>query len=339
MEHPIRVKDIYKALDCIVKGRLCGQRNGVSEINNPYVVMKSSNIPGKAIFEKPGLVYGDLEAEVKKIAVLMTLTEQAIELAGATSVDVLVAHHPIADAASSGGVLLKTYLDLYNISVFELHEAFHGLHPGMAHIHGHDPYRTETAYNGEMGKIFSIGETKKGIANLGDILDRVQAFVGWDEEKEWLDREKKKKKTVNIHETNVELKGSILVGNRDSPAKNILHIFPHTGFSKNDLKQVMEENPEIDTVLASISRVRKDHPLTETCRDYGLNFILGTSHAVEILENGIPLANSLKKRLPSIDVVVFREKMVSYSLDSIGTSKARHYGNEISADYLLDGEN
>ncbi|WP_186304272.1 Nif3-like dinuclear metal center hexameric protein, partial [Staphylococcus epidermidis] len=106
----------------------------------PFVIKKSSNLPGKEIIETPGLVYGDRNREVKKIAVTMTMTEGSIELAGATGVDAIVAHHPIAEAANSGGVTLKNYLDLYNISAFELHEAFHGLHPGIPFLHGHEVY-------------------------------------------------------------------------------------------------------------------------------------------------------------------------------------------------------
>ncbi len=72
----------------------------------------------------------------------MTMTEGSIELAGATGVDAIVAHHPIAEAANSGGVILKNYLDLYNVAAFELHEAFHGLHPGI-------PFCTAIRYTGQ----------------------------------------------------------------------------------------------------------------------------------------------------------------------------------------------
>ncbi|MCL2442469.1 MAG: Nif3-like dinuclear metal center hexameric protein, partial [Treponema sp.] len=79
--------------------------------NNPFVVTKSSDIPGKAVTELLGLIWGDSEMKVKNIAVIMTLNESAIELAAATGVNVIVAHHPIADASNSGGVLLKFYLN------------------------------------------------------------------------------------------------------------------------------------------------------------------------------------------------------------------------------------
>jgi hypothetical protein len=94
-----------------------------------------------------------MDQEIKKIAVLMTLTESGIELAGATGVDALVAHHPIADATNTGGVLLKTYLGLYNIAALELHEAFHGLHPGIAYLPGTFPLSCDIKYGGIPGTI------------------------------------------------------------------------------------------------------------------------------------------------------------------------------------------
>src|SRR5690606_16013539 len=135
------IEDVLKALDEITGGRVIQSLNEVYKQEHPFVIKKSSNIPGKDIIETPGLVYGDRNRKVKKLAVTMTMTEGSIELAGATGVDAIVAHHPIAEAANSGGVTLKNYLDLYNISAFELHEAFHGLHPGISFLHGHEVYR------------------------------------------------------------------------------------------------------------------------------------------------------------------------------------------------------
>ena len=103
----ILVKYVLNALDEITKGR-CIMTPIDFAYNNPYVATKSSGIPGKAITETPGLIYGNPLMKVKKIA----------------------------DACNSGGVLLKDYLNLYDIAVFELHEALHGLHPGIPWIHG-----------------------------------------------------------------------------------------------------------------------------------------------------------------------------------------------------------
>ena len=133
-------RDVLWALDKITGGRCVKGLEDIFSGKNRFVVSKSSNIPGKGCMETPGLVCGDLGAEVKKIAVTMTLTECNIELAGASGVDAIIAHHPIVEAANSGGVTMRGYLNLYGLSVFELHEAFHGLHPGIALIHGHKAF-------------------------------------------------------------------------------------------------------------------------------------------------------------------------------------------------------
>ena len=169
----MKVKDLIKLLDDITGGRVVKDISDIFTGKNPFVVIKSSNIPGKSVMETPGLVYGDPEAEVKKVAVTMTLTEGNIELAGATGVNAIIAHHPIADAANSGGVTLSYYLNLYNIAVFELHEAFHGLHPGISYFHGHKPFRVDLWYGGIPGNIVYVGKALDEITTLGDILERL----------------------------------------------------------------------------------------------------------------------------------------------------------------------
>ena len=130
-----KVKDVERALDTLMGGR-CQNKPG----NERFFVTKTSGIEGKSVKEKPGLVWGDPEMPVKKIAVMMTLNESAIELAAATGVQAIVVHHPLAEAANSGGVPFKPYLDPYGIAVLEAHEAFHGLHPGISYLHGHKPH-------------------------------------------------------------------------------------------------------------------------------------------------------------------------------------------------------
>ena len=71
---PYRVKDVLKALDVLTGGRCVTDRGSWSHSNNRFVVTKTSDVPGKAITEMPGLVWGDPEMEVKKIAVMMTLS-------------------------------------------------------------------------------------------------------------------------------------------------------------------------------------------------------------------------------------------------------------------------
>ena len=178
----MKVKDLVKVLDDITGGRVVTDLNDIFTGKNPFVVVKSSNIPGKAVMETPGLVYGNPEAEIKKVAVTMTLTEGNIELAGATGVDAIVAHHPIADAANSGGVTLGYYLDLYNVAVFELHEAFHGLHPGISYLHGHNPFRVDIRYGGIPGNIMYVGTALDEVKTMGDILERLNKMMDMDKE-------------------------------------------------------------------------------------------------------------------------------------------------------------
>lgn len=335
MEDMTTVADITLALNTITNDRLSTHWNQAFSGSNPFIVMKSSNLPGKGIMETPGLVYGDPSRSVKKIGVLMTLTEQVIELAGATGIDVLVAHHPVADAASSGGVLLRTYLDLYGISVFELHEAFHGLHPGMAFIHGHRPYHTEIAWDGVPGKIFSLGEVIEGIQTLGDILDRVRKFAGTEDESVLLQYEREFRCLEDIDETTIAVAAQIVLGQPNDRVKHILHIYPHTGFDAKNLQEAIARYPNIDTVVVSVSRVKKDHELVRVAREAGLNMLLGSSHANEIVENGIPLAMALQWLLPDTEVRIIREKVFSYPLRGMYGPAVEMYGDWICNDYLI----
>lgn len=328
-------RDVLMALDKITGGRCVKDIGDIFSGKNRFVVNKSSNIPGKSCMEMPGLVCGNLDATIKKIAVTMTLTECNIELAGATGVDAIVAHHPIADAANSGGVTLRTYLPLYGLSVFELHEAFHGLHPGISLIHGHKPFHADIAFGGIPGNILFVGQALEEVQTLGDILVRLHKFMGLNEEQKMLLMERKSRSCKDIMETNVATGGKILVGNRHDPVKTIIHIFPHTGFSAEHLAKVKELFPEADTVLASISRVSVDHPLVQKAKELGLNFVVGNSHAMEILENGMPLGIALQILLPDTEVVLFRERITSTPLAMAGTQAIRDYGQEIAQRYLV----
>ena len=285
--------------------------------------------------ETPGLVCGDLDATVRKIAVTMTLTECNLELAGATGVDAIVAHHPIMEAANSGGVTMRDYLRLYGLAVFELHEAFHGLHPGIALIHGHKPFHVDIAYGGIPGNVLFVGRALENVTNLGDILDRLNDFMGMDEDARMLMAERACRGCDEIVETNVATGGSIMVGTREDKVGTIVHIFPHCGFSPQHLEKVKSEYPEADTVLASISRVRSDSPLVAKCKELSMNFVIGNSHAVEILENGLPLAVALQKLLPEVEVVLFRERITATPLAKVGTAAIRDYAEDIAGRYLV----
>jgi len=332
----IRVNDIINVLNIITGGRIPNQLYDLFNGRNPFVMIKSSSIPGKSVMEIPGLVFGDPNQIIKKLAVIMTLTESNIELAGALGVDAIVAHHPIADAANSGGVTLKNYLNLYKISIFEVHEAFHGLHPGIPYLHGHRVFRTEIAYGGIPGNIMFVGKTLEGINTLGDILNRIQNFMEFSQEQNILKLERNIRGCDGINETVVSLEGKILVGSRENKVNTILHIFPHTGFTVEHLEQALKEHAEIDTVLASISRVKEDNPLVEKCRSLGLNFIVGNSHALEIFENGLPLAIALKKLLPEVEIMIFRERVTAIPLKDFGSVQIQKYAEMIAEKYLVN---
>ena len=331
----ITVRDVNLALNEITGGRIPQDISELLSGNNRFVVVKSSSIPGKEIIEIPGLVYGDYNKEIKKIAVMMTLTESQIELAGAMDVDAIVAHHPVADAANSGGVTLKSYLDLYGIAIFELHEAFHGLHPGLSWLHGHEAFRVEIAYGGIPGNIVFVGKTLPGIEKAQDIVDRMGALMGMSQEEEMLAQERKTRGCPEIQETNTLTNSYILVGDSDSPVNNVLHIFPHTGFTVEHLENALREHPEIDTVLATISRVKPGHPLAERCRELGLNFIIGNSHAMEIYENGLPLAKALDKLLPGVEVHMFRERATATPINQFGNKAIQDYASMIVDRFLV----
>ncbi|MFZ5632536.1 MAG: Nif3-like dinuclear metal center hexameric protein [Bacillota bacterium] len=335
MHKKTAVRDVVAALNTITGGRVPVNLPDLFSGNNPFVVIKSSNIPGKEVTEIPGLVYGNPDQPVHKLAVLMTLTETAIELAGATGVDAIVAHHPIADAANCGGVTMKNYLGLYGIAAFELHEAFHGLHPGLSYLHGHRAFRVEIAYGGIPGNIMYVGKALPEVKTPGDILSRLRDLMCLEEEHSMLKVEREVRCCPVVEETNVVTGGRILCGTPDSKVETILHIFPHTGFTPAHLERAVREHPEIDTLLASISRVPEDHPLTRKARELGLNFVVGNSHAMEIFENGLPLALALQRLLPEVEVVLFRERYTSTPLKNFGSAAIQEYAGMIVDGYLL----
>lgn len=333
----MRVKDLVNVLNKITGGRVVCETKDIFSGKNPFVVMKSSNIPGKSVVEIPGLVFGNPDAEIHKVAVTMTLTEGNIELAGATGVDVIVAHHPIADAANSGGVTLNHYLSLYNISVFELHEAFHGLHPGIAYIHGHKAFRVDIRYGGIPGNIMYVGKALDDVRTLGDILCRLNRMMDMDKELKIIDVEKSLMGCGDIKDSATAVGGEIYLGTPASPVNTILHIFPHTGFTAEHLEKAKNEHPEIDTVLATISRVKKDSELVKRADKLKLNFICGNSHALEIFENGLPLAYALRHYLPEdVEIVIFRERITSTPLEKFGSKDIQEYAKYITENYLIE---
>jgi len=330
----VTVKDVLLALDKITGGRVVTSGEKYVDGSNPFVVTKSSHLPGKAITETPGLVCGNYNRDVEQLGVCMTMSESDIELAGALGLDVLIAHHPIADAANSGGVPLRGYLDLYGISAFELHEAFHGLHPGIAYLHGHEAFRVEVRYGGVPGNIVFVGKTFPEVKVLQDILDRLSKHMGREMEQSLLNEERKTRGTQNIYETSIETAPSILLGKSGAPVDTVLHIFPHTGFRPEHMEQLCKEHSEIDTVVASISRVGQDHELVKKADELGLNFLVGNSHAQEIFENGTPLAKALQVYFPEIKVYLLQERVTATPVSEFGSKAIQEYSEHIVDKYL-----
>lgn len=329
-----KVKDVLQALDDLTGGRCLKTPQDWASGKNPWVVMKSSGIPGKGIVEMPGLIWGDAEKEVKKIAVVMTVTESVIELAAATGVDAIVSHHPIADAANSGGVLIKYYLGIYNLAHFELHEAFHGTHPGIPWLHGHRPYYTSVNYGGVPGNVVNVGNVLPEIDTVGDLIDRLNILMNTKVDKRMLEIERRERDCDRIQETSIAACAKILVGDRNNKVRKVIHMHPHCGFTTEHLEQLVRDNPGVDTVIASISRVYPGHPLVDKAEELGLNFICGNSHALEIFENGVPLAQALKNHLPECEIVIFRERQTSIPLEGIGSPEIREYGAKIAERHL-----
>jgi len=329
-----RVKDVLKALNDLSGGRCVMERDGWANGNNRFVITKSSDIPGKAVTELPGLIWGDPDMEVKKIAVMMTLNESAIELAAATGVNVIIAHHPIADASNSGGVLLKIYLELYGIAVFELHEAFHGLHPGIPFLHGHKPFFTSIIYGGIPGNIVYVGDALPEVKTVGDMVDRLNRFMTVETDDKMLAAERTIKGCESITEASVAARCKIVLGDRDKSIRKVIHMFPHTGFSTTHLESLMADNPEADTLLATISHVYPGNALISKAKEIGLGFVCGNSHAMEIFENGLPMAYAIRQCLPQAEVVIFRERVTSTPLDEFGSGIIRDYAKDMAVNYL-----
>jgi hypothetical protein len=329
------VADVLAALDQVTAGRCLKSPADVFGPGHPFVVTKTSNIPGKAVTETPGLVCGDPAWPVTRLAVAMTLTESQLELAGGVGVQAIVCHHPVADAASSGGVPLRGYANLYGVAIFEAHEAFHGRHPGIGLLHGHRPFRVEIAYAGLPGNVMFVGRALPEVKTAADIIARLGAFADLEGETRCLEAERQARCCPELEETSVAVRARLLLGRPDAPVSTILHIFPHTGFTPDHLSRAKAEHPEIDTVIVSISRVREGHPLVQRAGELGLTVLAGNSHALEILENGLPLALALQDLLPGLEVVLFRERVTCQPLAKVGGPAIRDYARQMVDGYLL----
>ena len=313
------------ALDRITGGRVPPRGTPVDHGRHPFIMEKNSGIPGKAIFETPGLVVGDWEKPVASLGIGMTLTESMIELAGAMGLDGIITHHPVADAASSGGVLLKEYLELYNLALFELHEAFHGLHPGIAYLHGHSVAESNINFAGIKGNVVLWGPALPEVRTAADVLARIESFMDFEDDRKILELESGVRNCGDIREAGQEAAAALMNGSPDSPVSRVLHIFPHTGFNSRHLEMALERFPDTDAVVSSISRPSRDGDLLRAVREKGLTLIIGNSHALEIYENGLPMAYALKRELPEVDFFILRERITATPLKRFGGKSIQEY--------------
>lgn len=324
------VRDVLKAMDIITKGRCLDPDENPMLSRNHFVVTKNSGIPGKAVTELPGLVYGNLDDKVAKIGVVMTISECVVELAGGMGINVLVAHHPFADATNFGGVPIKNYADLYKLNLIEAHEAFHGRHPGIALIHGYKVTKVDIKYGGIPGNVLFLGEALPEVKTLGDVCARLDETMSGKERDRFLQMERDFWQNQDIDESMTVNKPVILLGTPESRIHKIIHIFPHTGFTAEHLEKVYRENPGMDTLICSISRVKPDNALVAKAKELGLNMLLGNSHAHEIYENGIPLGKALEKLLPDAKIYLIEQHVTATPMDKAGNQTLQSYGAKMA---------
>lgn len=326
----VTAQDVVAVLNKITGGRIPPPETSLFPGSHPFVVEKTSGIAGKAVLEMPGLVVGQPDKPIASIGIGMTLTESMIELAGAMGIDAIITHHPVADGASSGGVPFKPYLELYNLALFELHEAFHGLHPGIAYLHGHRVLESDIHFAGIAGNVILYGQALSEIETANDILLRLNACMGLEIEKKMLTAEAAIRNSDGMVETTVTVQPKIMNGAADAPVKRVLHIFPHTGFTSRHLELALSRFPQTDTIIASISRVLPGSDLLAAIRDRGLTFVIGNSHAQEIYENGLPLAYALRHEMPEVALVMLRERVTATAVEQFGNESIQNYARRMA---------
>ena len=210
-----------------------------------------------------------------------------------------------------------------------------GFTPGIAFLHGIKTHYVDVSYGGIPGNIINVGTALPEVKTLGDMLNRIEDMMDFSREQKFLESERAIRGCESILETNIEARGQFMSVRRIIRVNKVLHIFPHTGFTPEHLERAVEEHPGIDTLLATISRVYDGHELISCAEKMGINFICGNSHALEIIENGLPLAQAISVMLPDTEVVIFRERMTSTPLPDFGSEKMRNYAENIAADYLI----
>jgi len=326
LQEKVRIQELLGWLDRISGGRLSSRKAEFSPL-------KTSNLLGKSVRENPGLVWGDPLSFVKRVGLCTTCTENAIELAHSLRIDLLLVHHPVADGASSGGVPLKTYLELYNLALIELHEAYHGLHPGIPWLHGHRVTKVETSCGGKPGNLCYLGENLPEVTSLRVMIRRLKHLLGLEAEEALWKYEQNLLGEAGLGDAALSTGPRILLGAPGASLGRVIHIFPHTGFVADDLQAVCEGSGPLNTVIASISRVEDDHPLVQAAEELNLNFVLGNCHPLELLENWLPLGRALEKAFPKLEVIFFKDRLRAYRTEAFSGGLAE-YAELVAAKYL-----
>ena len=331
-------KDLLLALDRICAGRVVLGPQDLIHSHNPRIVTKTSHIGGKSVTELPGLVFGDLRTELNSVGLAMTMTENVIELAGAISLDALIIHHPVADGASSGGVLIQDYLNLYDLALFELHEAFHGTHPGAAYLHGFDATLIHAGYHNHPGVNVYVGKALPQIRTVADLLTRQQDLLSVREEGLLLEAERDIRTEPHLQEMLVSTAPELLTGDLEARVGMIAQFAPHSGFNADLLQHLLDENPKIDTLIAAKGKLRQSDPLVSAGAELGLNVLNGNCHGYEVYENWMPLAAALQIFLPGLEVHIIRERVVASPFEETGSPALREYAKLMAERHLVTKE-
>jgi len=181
-----------------------------------------------------------------------------------------------------------------------------------------------------------VGRPIAGVATLGDVLDRLRAMLGRDRDEEVLAREREARGLPELSDSITTPGLRLLHGEAETPlGERVLHAFPHTGFAVDDLEQLLERFPGIGTLMLSISGADAEAEYVGVAAERGVAVMVGSSHATEILENGLPLAIALQRMFPETDVLLFRSRVVALPAAGAASGLLADYGNRM-ADHLLE---
>jgi hypothetical protein len=173
------------------------------------------------------------------------------------------------------------------------------------------------------------------VNTLGDLVARLRTWLSRDLDDRVLQAETSARGASRLTDSATAPGLQILAGDATTPiGPLVLHAFPHTGFGPEDLDAALMAHPGVTTLVLSISGADADGDLVRRARALGLGVVVGSSHASEILENGLPLAVALDRMLPDVEVTLFRDRVVSLPLSVAAPGRLGEYADRM-ADHLL----